>query len=1515
MNPHPELEKQLNWLLNHSLQAGLLVLLVLAVQWIFRSRLTSRWRFALWWIVVARLVLPFSPESALSLYNFVHPKVQLEGPRHMAAASEAPAANNAAGHDLLPMVSAFPGKSSAVENVSPPLPTTPAANLPEAGQTSPPAAISRHRLSWDDFLIPGLAGLWLAGVMGLSGVVASQLIRFHRKLARASAPSDPGLQNLLDDCRREFGVSRQITLLETDAVQSPALFGLRRLRLLLPRGIGEQFARGELRYIFLHETAHVKRGDLWLNWLVTALQILHWFNPLLWLGFARLRADRELACDELALLRVGDNAGTAYGETVVKLLENLSRPAAIPGLVGILEDKKQMRRRIMMIVNFRRPGRWSALAVILIAAVAAAALTDAQTNKSADASARIKVENSVAEVPTSTNVLNLNTESDKKNGDPATTVVPPDQGGTASAVRPDLSGIVSAQGGAPLSVPATVFIATAAPKTGSSTFCPSCYADCVKHARTDSQGNFKIESLDPQLTFRILAVAKGFQPKFVSKVDPVNGTPVKIELQPIESADAAPEHSLRGSVVNAEGHAVEGAVVEMSGIETRDGGGEWGSIDGVDPLAVTDERGEFLITAKRPFDTMDVKVSARTFADKLFTKVPKGAPNKLVITDGASLTGRVLSQGQPLAGVSVGVSAVERQSQKYLGHFEIATGPGGRFLLANLPPDADFWLYTLMDTMKQYGAVPIQKIHTGKDDESTDAGDLVAMPAHRVAGRVILADGGLLPEKTRMVQSREEAWDSLQLTLDPNGNFNATNVPDEMITLSLRLKGYHVSARNLSLDALNPYRLIGKVDRDITNLDFLFEKGPEPRPDYGHMDPDYNESRTRPLRGAEGAPDHSREWAVVGHVVDADSGQPIQDFLVTPGQSQNLNQIVWSTLHAVHGSNGEFQVYVNKRAAEPALKVDADGYLPQVENLEAGSATNVDFALRKGSGPAGTVLAPDGTPDAGATLIAMNGDFNRASLRPSGDLRAYGNQSALHKTDAAGHFAMKPEWGVTTLVVVSSNGFALSDIGSLATNPVIQLQAFGQVSGTLTRTSGPGTNEDLDVQLITSTRQTGLNFELHAVTDSAGRFRFDGLPPGHLQISYRSVMDKFNNGWQNVPIKEFDLKPGQSQVLNIKTDDRPGQPAAEAFQPPPAPKLIAGVQLKGVVLRPDGKPAADADVALQVEGKYLALSKGRFAPGSAEAGLVVGTGPDGSFTLPMYDKAQSVVALSEDGYAQVSVDQLRASPQIRLQKWGRIEGTLRVGHHPGTNETLTLNGRISSWSMTASKAGQTNALAGTTNSTAGQLRPPFYDPSAFASRTDDQGRFAITFVPPGEQVISRKIPINPNSATYNSIATVEVQPGETVVTNLGGTGRTVTGKFKFQTNAPPDLEQGYASITTPMSQIYKKARELRTEEERQALYSSAEAVEARKNFRSFSVAVQSDGSFRAEDVTPGAYEVNFQQRFMPDAHLTSVTMFSALARMVVPPAASENDDSIVDWGTVELNAITLPEPKAPTAPK
>jgi hypothetical protein len=1161
------------------------------------------------------------------------------------------------------------------------------------------------------------------------------------------------------------------------------------------------------------------------------------------------------------------NAG--YRETIIKPLESPNYPAAIPGLEGILEDKKQARRRLSMIANFHKLCCWSVLAVFLVTTVATAALADAQTNKQP-------------------NILVTNSEA-----------------------RPDLTGQVLAKGGAPLPVLATVFISTAAPKSGTSPFCPSCYADCSKHARTDAEGGFKIEELDPQLTFQVLAVAKGYKPKYVSKVDPAEGTPVKIELDPIESGDAAPDHSIRGRVVNPKGAPIEGAVVEMQGVETKDGGGSWGALPGIDPLAVTDGNGGFLITAKKPFEMMTVKVTARMFADKNFNKLVSGTTvHELKMAEGAALTGRALLNGQPLAGVSIGVSSVDRTAGNYLGHFEVGTGSRGNFAFVSLPPDADYYIYGIMDTMKQCGAIPLRQIHVGKDGETTDVGDLVIGLAYRLAGRVVLADGQPVPAKTRLLVSREEAWDSTQLILDKDGNFEATGIPSETISLSVRTKGYHVSGRNVSVDQLDPFQLIGRVDHDITNLVFMLEKGPDPVPDYSHVDPEYNQSRQRSLRGAEGVPDHSREWIVSGRVLDSETKQPVQNFRVTPGQTDNFNRTGWNTTHAVDGSNGVYLTYVGRRVAQPLLKVEAEGYLPESTALLPHDATNADFVLKKGSGPAGTIVTPDGKPAAGAIIVLLGDDYNQAGFNSAGELTAYWNKSASRTADTNGNFAFKPIFGTKSMAAALSNGFAVVSLESFATNSTITLEPYGKISGTLKRISGPGTNESLGL-MFAGVNAPRINLSQQAVTDAEGRFNFDHVPAGHLQIWARKPIPGNQRAWSSEPLQEVDVNPGQNLEVNIKTIDRPAPETVHPYQQPQS-KIIPGVEVKGVVLSPSGKPAADADVALQVDGKYLGLGKAAFTGSPREEGLLVSAGTDGSFTLPMYEGARSVIALNEEGYAQVSLEQLKASPQIMLQKWGRIEGTLRVGRHPGTNEQVVLDAPQPRWTKkTIHKTGQQTNDVEITNSSPIMLQPPFYDFNAFQARTDEQGRFVIMFVPPGQQIIARLVRAGENSWTHSQLATVEVKPGETIVTNVGGTGRIVTGKVKFSEEAPPDFKNGFAIISTPTSKLMKKIKELKTDEERKALYQSEEFQAATKDYRSFSVALLPDGLFRAEDVLPGKYELGFQQR-LPDekSHTFTMTIFTSAQELVVPEAKGKDDDSSVDWGTIELKKFTIPMPEA-----
>jgi hypothetical protein len=433
---------------------------------------------------------------------------------------------------------------------------------------------------------------------------------------------------------------------------------------------------------------------------------------------------------------------------------------------------------------------------------------------------------------------------------PGTGLAPAVAETAAGSPRLTLNGRVHARDGAP--VRATVFIATAAPKSGYSVFCPSCYADCAKRAVTDSQGVFRIEALDPSLTFQVLAVAQGYQPRYVDGIDPA-GSAVDVALDPVESDRALPDRSLRGRVVDAQGAPIEGAVVAVLGIAREAGRTSWGGTQGVDPRAVTDAKGRFLITARDPFLALSVTVTARAFADRHFNDLPAGAASRdLMLTEGAVLTGRVVSGGKPCGGVRVGLSGVDRRSGVWAGHREIGTDEEGRFTLFNLPPDTDYNLYGLLDAAKPYGAIAARQIHAGADGAITEAGDLVVTPGHHVAGRVALSDGRPLPPDTRLLLGRWIAWDNAELTLGKEGSFALADVPAEPITLNLRVPGYLMSPKNACLDQMRT-GLMGKLDRDIDDLLILLDPGElpltrivkftPPKPGESPVD--------RPLHGAE----------------------------------------------------------------------------------------------------------------------------------------------------------------------------------------------------------------------------------------------------------------------------------------------------------------------------------------------------------------------------------------------------------------------------------------------------------------------------------------------------------------------------------------------------------------------------------------------------------------------------------------------------------------------------------------
>jgi beta-lactamase regulating signal transducer with metallopeptidase domain len=345
MTPTDALDMLFAWVLRASLYTAVVIVLVLAVQALLGRRLAARWRYVLWGLVIVRALAPALPQSGWSVFNFT-PEV---------ARQEIEAAAPA----VLPPVVVY------VDVVDAPSGVPPATAAPE-GVSRPP------------FNAPAL--LWLAGCTVFASITLFSAIAFARRLRGIQPLSgDARVTRILDECRKALNLRQAPPVLAVPGLAGPALTGIVRPRIIVPPGLFECLNDDELRIVLTHELAHLRRRDLVAEWLLVIVRTVHWFNPLVWYAVARCRADRELACDELVIRLTSPtpSARRSYGHTILKLAEGMPRLARprLTGVVGILESRSQLKRRLRMIAQFDRFGRRLPAAVVLLAAVVLASCT------------------------------------------------------------------------------------------------------------------------------------------------------------------------------------------------------------------------------------------------------------------------------------------------------------------------------------------------------------------------------------------------------------------------------------------------------------------------------------------------------------------------------------------------------------------------------------------------------------------------------------------------------------------------------------------------------------------------------------------------------------------------------------------------------------------------------------------------------------------------------------------------------------------------------------------------------------------------------------------------------------------------------------------------------------------------------------------------------------------------------------------------------------------------------------
>src|SRR5205085_2793298 len=124
-----------------------------------------------------------------------------------------------------------------------------------------------------------LFGVWLAGALFLSGRVLISTLRHREAMSASRAVSEVKALGALEECKRVIGLKREIRLFETGVVAGPAVWGVIKPAILMPRDFLNRYSLEELKQIYLHELAHIQRQDIAANWILGLVQIIHWFNP------------------------------------------------------------------------------------------------------------------------------------------------------------------------------------------------------------------------------------------------------------------------------------------------------------------------------------------------------------------------------------------------------------------------------------------------------------------------------------------------------------------------------------------------------------------------------------------------------------------------------------------------------------------------------------------------------------------------------------------------------------------------------------------------------------------------------------------------------------------------------------------------------------------------------------------------------------------------------------------------------------------------------------------------------------------------------------------------------------------------------------------------------------------------------------------------------------------------------------------------------------------------------------
>nr|MDE6852348.1 BlaR1 family beta-lactam sensor/signal transducer [Lachnospiraceae bacterium] len=283
----------------------------------FRSKLSSQMQYHLGFVLFVLLALPFIPFRIFNIFSWLNTLTGID------ADHTNPVTNGV---------------------------TSPCLTIPSRQVNDFAVSVSHRAPSFVGYL---LCLLWFAGIGMMIFYVARSFFHLYNIVHSSLPLQNSEVRALYHDCLRETGINVQIPIYSTAFLKSPVIAGILKPRIYLPIHTISDYHAASMRFMLLHELQHFKHKDLITNYLINLSGILYWFNPFVWYALLEMRCEREIACDSSVLQMLPETEYENYGNTLINFAEKISL-SPFPFVTGIGGNKKQIRKRILNIANYRK---------------------------------------------------------------------------------------------------------------------------------------------------------------------------------------------------------------------------------------------------------------------------------------------------------------------------------------------------------------------------------------------------------------------------------------------------------------------------------------------------------------------------------------------------------------------------------------------------------------------------------------------------------------------------------------------------------------------------------------------------------------------------------------------------------------------------------------------------------------------------------------------------------------------------------------------------------------------------------------------------------------------------------------------------------------------------------------------------------------------------------------------------------------------------------------------------------